>query len=613
VLASPAWSGRLLSDYEIELLTTQAELSQWQREVTVAQAVWDYAEADGSARETAAETSAALATAVAEFDGARAQLAAAVAALAAAAHDVDAVAPALASLRLQLDAARAELHDAQSSYQQNLDVLTATNGEYFRDRIAALVAELVVVDATTGEGAIGTALVAYVAAAQLHNQNVLVGEQMGAIDALLHGSGALGPSALSLEELESQSQALAAISLVPSQFGSLEAGTAVLPTALTTDSQLDPSAAATYYALQLDFSALLDSTGASPALREELARSFSAVLLAPQESARQLAAARFSVLLAQGNDAAATNLARRRLALNLLTVADSASLGWGPVVAGHDVANEFAARAGFAALRARAELWQEAAMAVGSAVAAAADDQAAAISLLGAALPSASIVADARSSSTAPALLAYLFAAGLGNVTAGQLEAIAAGRAATAQQLTALLRRAEVDGGWTEVEDALRALVASDPFVAVFLAGNDLAAGLRTTELDALRTHESRATVLAAFGDASPGLASERSRAALADVEALLVQNEMLASGGIATADAVLARPERIFAAHAFSNGQEAIAWLNLIAEQLHAIADVPPHVVETIDRLSLNVASYAVARLTLPIGRDHADVAANR
>ena len=54
----------------MELLRAEAELAHWQRQVDVAQAVVAYAQTDGAARPTAAETAAELAGAVSALEAA---------------------------------------------------------------------------------------------------------------------------------------------------------------------------------------------------------------------------------------------------------------------------------------------------------------------------------------------------------------------------------------------------------------------------------------------------------------------------------------------------------------------------------------------------------------
>ena len=65
----------------MELLRAEAELAHWQRQVDVAQAVVAYAQTDGAARPTAAETAAELAGAVSALEAAEDRFGTATAAL----------------------------------------------------------------------------------------------------------------------------------------------------------------------------------------------------------------------------------------------------------------------------------------------------------------------------------------------------------------------------------------------------------------------------------------------------------------------------------------------------------------------------------------------------
>ncbi|MBN2353104.1 MAG: hypothetical protein JXD23_11085, partial [Spirochaetales bacterium] len=138
------WSSLLLDCFQRELLIAKGESAYWQKQVTIARAVADYAHDTSSGRPTEAETQARYDAALAEFTQAETDYQAAVAELTRLGEDVATTRAEYEQAKAVWDRARTALEQKQAVYQQKMGVLMNMGDEYYRNGIQARYDELLV-------------------------------------------------------------------------------------------------------------------------------------------------------------------------------------------------------------------------------------------------------------------------------------------------------------------------------------------------------------------------------------------------------------------------------------------------------------------------------------
>lgn len=230
------WEDLYLDDYQVELLKARAVSAYWQKELAIAQAVYDYSVDTDYTRDTEAETLADYSTALAGYNSALASYQEKLQGLDAVNAALDEKNSRLAGIRAKLEEQKKLLSAQKQRYSEILISEKLVNTDYYTGQFRSCYEALAHLRAfDSGEGSIAKAAGTLAASAVAYENDSFLAQSSKALSALISGDSLDDSTVPGIRDLKEQYDARAAFGVNAASFSSESAFLATAARGLAID------------------------------------------------------------------------------------------------------------------------------------------------------------------------------------------------------------------------------------------------------------------------------------------------------------------------------------------------------------------------------------------